>query len=305
MLEAVVNMIETINLFGTEIKLKTHNCNLFDNVGIEVEEPNINFYVRTKHCNASCSFCTFSEDASKWNGKKYKEVLKHITSKIKIRKIGVSGGEPMLNWDNFLEISNLSKEISPDSELSLNTNGYKMDRFFSHPIYKEYDFIQLSRHHYNDIINDKIFKCKLPTSDEIKTYSEIQTHKDQLQFRCNLIKGHIDNKEEIFKFLEWSNLVGVNDIGIVSLMPVNDYSKKNFIYFKINELIGSDFILSKKWDRIGGCCECFNYIYLPENNYRRPIRVYHKNTYKPSEILETIVFDGENVRVGFGGKIIY
>ena len=298
-------MLEKINLFGTDIKLKTHICNLFDTPCVEVEEPNINFYVRTNHCNASCSFCTYSNDASKWNGEKYKEVLKHITSKIKIRKIGVSGGEPMLNWDNFLEISNISKEISPNSELSLNTNGYKMDRFFSHPIYKEYDFIQLSRHHYDDNINDKIFKCKSPTSDEIKSYSEMQTHKDQLQFRCNLIKGYINNKEEIFKFLEWSNLIGINNIGLISLMPVNDYSKENYIYFKINELIGDNFMLSRKMSRVGGCCECFNYVFLPEENLRNPIHVYHKNTYKPSEIFETIVFDGENVRVGFGGEIIY
>ena len=40
--------------------------------------------------------------------------------------------------------------------------------------------------------------------------------------------GDIDTKEEAFKFLEWSNSVRINDVGLVSLMPINDYSKENY-----------------------------------------------------------------------------
>ena len=73
----------------------------------------------------------------------------------------------------------------------------------------------------------------------------------------------------------------------------------------IKELIGDNFILSKEWKRYGGACECFNYVYLPEENFRQPMRVYHKNTFKPSDITETLVFDGQNLRIGFDGEIIY
>ncbi len=114
--------------------------------------------------------------------------------------------------------------------------------------------------------------------------TSLQTHPHQLQFRCNLIKNYIDSKEEVFKFLNWANDVGMNDIGLVSLMPVNEYSKENFIYFHIKDLIGDNFFLTKKWERTGGGCECFNYIYTPEENFRRPIKVYHKNTFMPSTI---------------------
>ena len=97
-------MLESIELFGKEIKLITHNCALFgEEEGNAIEEPYINLYVRTKFCNAKCSFCTYHSDASKWNGKKYKEVLQHISDRIKIRKIAISGGEPTLYCDNFPE----------------------------------------------------------------------------------------------------------------------------------------------------------------------------------------------------------
>jgi pyruvate-formate lyase-activating enzyme len=300
------NKMELINLFNTDVKLKTHYCSFFGQKNEQVEDPYINLYLRTKYCNAKCPFCTYHSDASKWNHKKYIEVLKEISSKIKIRKIAFSGGEPTLFWENFKNMVYTAKEYSPMSEFSINTDGFKIDRFFSDPIYKIFDFIHLSRHHYDDKINDTIFKTKTPTSDEILEISKLQTHEHQFQFRCNLIKGFIDNKEEVFKYLDWSNSVGVNDIGLVSLMPINEYSKENFIYFHIKELIGDNFLLTKKQERHGGGCECFNYIYMPnEESFRRPIRVYHKNTYAPTDIQETLVFDGENVRLGFEGPIIF
>lgn len=291
-----------IELFGKEIPLRTHNCGLFKNEGIELEDPYINLYVRTKFCNAKCKFCTYANDASKYNEKKFIEVLKELSSKIKIRKVAISGGEPTLYWDNFKSIVNHAKEWTPDSELSLNTDGFRLEKLFSDPIYKLFDFIQISRHHWDDKINDEIFGTKTPTSEEIKNVVGLMTTEHQIQFRCNLIKGYIDTKEKVFQFLDWTNSLGINDVGLVSLMPVNQYSKDNFIWFHIKELIGDNFFLTKEWT-YKNSCECFNYVYMPDD-FRRPMRVYHKNTFKPSDINETIVFDGENVRLGFDGEII-
>jgi len=299
-------MANKIELFGKEIELRTHNCHLFGQEAEEFTEPTINLYVRTKYCNAKCLFCTYADDASKYNEKKFIEVLKELSSKIKIRKIAVSGGEPTLYWDNFKSITNLSREYAPDCELSMNTDGFRWEQLFNDPIYKLYNYIQLSRHHYDDKINDEIFKTKTPSSEIIKEISKLQTFPHQIQFRCNLIKGYIDNKEEVFKYLDWANSVEINDVGLVSLMPINDYSKEKYIYFHIKELIGENFMLTKKWERYGGGCECFNYVYIPpEDSFRQPMKVYHKNTFKPSDIKETIVFDGQNVRLGFDGEIIY
>ena len=298
--------MNSINLFDTEVKLKTHYCSFFGKEHQEVETPYVNLYLRTKNCNARCPFCTYHSDANKWNEKRYLEVLKEITSKIKIRKVAISGGEPTLYWDNFKSMAQIAQEWAPDAELSLNTDGLRWERLFSDPIYKDFDFIQLSRHHYDDKINDKIFNTQTPSSEMIKEVAKIQTNEHQIQFRCNLIQGYIDNKVEVFKYLDWMNSLDINDVGLVSLMPVNEFSKENFIYFHIKELIGDNFMLTKKQERHGGGCECFNYVYMPpDEQFRRPIRVYHKNTFAPQDIQETLVFDGYNVRLGFEGPIIY
>ena len=46
------------------------------------------------------------------------------------------------------------------------------------------------------------------------------------------------------------------------------------------------------------------FIYFPEDA-RQPMKVYHKNTFNPSLIRDTLVFDGENLRIGFDGDLIY
>ena len=297
-------MQEKLELFGKEIPLRTHTCALSGKTGKEIDTPYINLYVRTKDCNSRCKFCIYHSDANVFNEKKYIEVIKELASKIEIRKFALSGGEPTLYWNQFKNIISICKNISPKTFLSLNTNGLRLDRIYSEDVHKNLDWIQISRHHWDDKINDEIFDSKTPTGDEIKEIVKLSTHDHQLHFRCNLIKGYVDSKESVFQFLDWTNSLGINDVGLVSLMPVNDYSKENYIYFHIKDLIGPNFLLNKKRE-YKNACECFNYIYLPEENFRNPMKIYHKNTYLPSEVQETLSFDGENLRLGFDGEIIY
>ena len=292
-----------IKIFDKEVKLKSHQCSLFGIKGQKIESPYVNLFIRTAFCNASCAFCVYSDDASKYNSNKLQEILVELKSKVEIGKIAITGGEPTLNWEDFKSIIKISKEISPFSELSLNTNGFRWNKLFEHDLYKLFDHIHLSRQHYDDDINNKIFNTDLPTSKEIKDAVLKQTNPHQVHLKFNLIKEHIHSKEEIFKYLDWSNSMGINDIGINSLMPVNDFSIQNFV--PIENLKDDNFLITKKWERHEGGCECFNYIYIPENNFRRPIRVYHKNTFRPSDIQENLVFDGQNLRLGWDGEIIY
>lgn len=301
-------MENKLELFGKEISLKTHDCILFDkkDEAKEILNNNINLVIRTKFCNAKCAFCTYADDASKFSEKRLREVLTEINSKTNINKIAISGGEPMLHWENFKTIVKTIREFS-NAELTITTDGFRWKQFFEDPIYKEFKYIQLSRHHLNDSINDEIFKCKTPTSEDIKWASRFQTHSRQIQLRCNLIKGYTEDVNTVFEYLDWANRCDINDVGLVSLMPVNDYSKENYIYFHIKDLIGDNFFLTKEWKQYSGGCECFNYVYLPEEDFRMPMKVYHKNTYDPNgdSKTNTLVFDGKNLFQGYSLEKIY
>jgi molybdenum cofactor biosynthesis enzyme MoaA len=295
-------MIEKVEIFGREIPLRTHQCSLFGAEPNPVNDPYVNLYVRTKFCNAKCQFCTFANTASKFNEKKYIEVLNELKSKISVRKIAFTGGEPTLYWEQFKSMVEIASEIIPDASFSMNTDGLRLQRLFEDPIYKKMDNIHISRHHYNDDINNQIFKTKTPNTEELKWAQSLSTNPYQLQISCNLIKGYIDSVDEVFNMLEWVNEVEINNVGLVSLMPVNQYSREHFINFNVKDLISERFNVTREW-AYKNACQCTNYVYFPENA-RQPMRVYHKNTYAPFDINETIIFDGENVKLGFDGEII-
>ena len=107
----------------------------------------------------------------------------------------------------------------------------------------------------------------------------------------------------MYQYMEWTNSLEINNIGFVSLMPVNRYSMDNYIGFNMKDLINERFNVTREWS-YKDACECTNYIYIPEN-LRETLRVYHKNTYSPFDINETIVFDGENVKLGFEGEVVF
>src|SRR5574343_470240 len=102
--------MDKVEIFGREIPIRTHYCHLFGKENREVDEPYVNLYVRSKFCNAKCKFCTFADDANNYNESKFIEVLKEISSKIKIRKIAFTGGEPTLYWDKFISAVNLANQ---------------------------------------------------------------------------------------------------------------------------------------------------------------------------------------------------
>ena len=296
-------MVEKIEIFGKEIPIRTHQCSLFGDDPKEIETPYVNLYVRTKFCNAKCEFCTFADTANKFNENKYIEVLKELRSQIWVKKVAFTGGEPTLYWDQFKWMVQTANELVSQATLSMNTDGLNLIKLFEDPINKLISNIHISRHHYDDKINDKIFKTKTPTTEELKWAQSLSDNPYQLQISCNIIKGYIDDIPEIFKMLEWVNTLKINNVGLVSLMPVNDYSKENFKSFNVRDLISERFSLTREWSNRGSC-ECTNYVYFPEN-VRQPMKVYHKNTFNPSFMKDTFVFDGEHLRIGFDGELIY
>lgn len=285
--------MESITLFNKEIPIRTHHCQLF-NYKPKIANPYIDIYVKTKGCNAKCLFCEFSNDAAVFDFEKYLYILNEIKNKIRVKKFAFTGGEPTTNYKQFYRILEITRENFPNSNFVLNTNGYNLDKIN----FNELDSISLSRHHYFDKINNEILGFKAISKNQLKKLKK----KKVLHLSCNLIKGYIDSKEEIYKFLEFADSIGIESVGFVSLMPVNSYCKDNLIDFNDLDLISERFNLTKTWT-YENYCKCSNYIYITKK--LNVITVYYKNTYNPYDINTNLVFDGQNLTIGFSNdKII-
>lgn len=294
-----------INLFNKDITIRDKYCKFFGNEGSDISEPYINLYVRFKGCNADCLFCEFKEIATHFNFKKYEEIINEINSKgIELRKLSFTGGEPTLNYNRFKDVLKYTRETLPNTYVALNTNGLRLVDMFNDSTVDNLDNIALSKHHYIDKLNDKLLGFKSISNAEI---GEIQSSHDRtelMHFSCNLIKDGIDTNKKVIKFLENANKLNVFSAGFSSLMPVNDFCKENFIDINILEF-KKNFFNSKQFDDPGHCM-CRNYLYTPKEFKGEHVKLYFKNTFRNQELTNSLIFDGENLRYGFGqDNIIY
>lgn len=286
-----------IKLYNEEINIRTHYCQLNDCQASCVEEPYINLYVKFSGCNARCPFCIDDCLQRDFDTDKLKEILGTIQKEVKIRKISFTGGEPTLNISLLEEAFSYVKDYVPDAFTVINTNGYNIKGIFNSNILKNVDSVSLSRHHYSDKINDRIFGASVPWSSEIAKITQDEEMAKKMHFSCNLIKGYIYNLEEIENYLEHANALRVHDVGFVSLMPLNKYCKE----FSTPFIDGGRLMKMKEWS-YKTCCECANYLYISKRFYGETTKVYHRNPKSPMGFESMLMYDGETLRVGFNGK---
>jgi len=293
-----------IELFGKKISLRTEYCKLY-NFNIQpVLDPYINIFVRFKGCNAKCTFCEFADTANHFNLDKFIEIIKEVKKQIFVKKVAFTGGEPTLNMKQFKEIVSKTREILDKPSFVLNTNGINLKEVYTDDILPKYiNNISLSRHHYDDTINNKILGFNSISNQDLKSLQDSTDDKDLIHLSCNIIKGYIDSKEEVYKYLEFTNQIGIRSAGLVSLMPINQYCIDNFVDIAELDLKSKRFNITKE-TTYKDICRCKNYVYIPQSA-DDIVRVYYKNTYKPYDIVENIVFDGEYLRVGFSGDILF
>lgn len=294
-----------VNLFGKDLTVKDESCSLNGNPGKSITEPYINMYVTmTNACNAKCPFCCNGKNEGikiDFDYYKFYYLVHEIQKQITINKLSFTGGEPSLNMDLLGRCVETVKKANKEIFAIINTNGVNLSELDK--ISKYFDSIALSRHFYNDEINNEIFGTDtVAQSSDIKAF----THKDILHFSCNLQKGYIDIPRKVMLYLEEASKLGVSDIGFVSLMPCNDYCKEKFVDFTDVDFSAiENLYISKEWNQ-KTYCRCRNYLYMPKNEETDVdvVSVYTRYYVDPTHSLSTLVYDGKYLRQGFGGDII-
>jgi len=283
-----------VKLFNTEIELREHYCTLNNYKPSIIEQPYINLYVQFKGCNANCKFCEFKNCANSFNLNKFENVITQLSKQIDLRKISLTGGEATINKD-FYKVVDIVRPLT--NFLVVNTNGTNIVELYNNEYYKKFESIALSRHHYKDEINNEILGV-----ESISTTDLEQMKMKNIHFSCNLQKDYINNKEEIYKYLDFVSSTGYDDVGFVSLMGVNEYAKEQLVDFEKLDLVSDKYHKIKEW-RYKDCCKCNNYLYL--TNEGNVVKVYLRYNMKPITSISNLVFDGENLKTGFcGNKII-
>lgn len=216
-----------------------------------------------------------------------------------INRVNITGGEPSVVSPLVIRILDaIEKERFDDVHLHLNTNGVTAQarNLMQHP---RWDSISISLHHYDPKRLAEIYGCAIPTEPiEFKGID-----KQKVNFSCNLIKGYIDNRDEVRNMLDFTLDAGIPRIGFVALMKVNDFCRKHFIDIEDIPFAEIPHIYFTKSKNRGRDCKCSNYLY---NRNLKVLEIYMRNYANPLYCESSLVFDGEYLRQGFHkNNIIY
>lgn len=264
--------MKEVVLFGRTVQVKDVGCNKSNCIGQPIP-PIVNLFVKvTNACNAKCPFCSNVGHANERThfdtGKLFRCIDEILDKRIILNRLNITGGEPAMCPSIVNDI--ITKlAIQPrysHLHLHFNTNGLlassqelmRNDRFNS---------ISVSLHHYDAGRLSEIYGVKI--SNKALNFEGVK--KEKLNLSCNLIKGYVDNKEEVQRMLDFAIGIGIPRIGFVGLMPVNDYCRSHTIQLeKIDfESIPRVYYTGSR-DR-GENCKCSNYLY---NKDRRILEIY-------------------------------
>ena len=285
-----------IEIFGKEIAIKSHGCNVMDEPGQKII-PSVNLFVKvTKGCNARCLFCCNAEskeEPSTFDIPKLMAIIHELRDKgICVNRINITGGEPSIVSPLVCKIlASIENEGLDDIHLHLNTNGLlqQSQELMRHP---RWDSISMSLHHYDLSKLSELYGCRIPE----KALCLEGIDRQKLNSSCNLIKGYIDNAREAQKMLDFNLDLGIHRIGFVALMKVNSFCKEHFVDLEDIQLDTIPHVYFVKSMNRGSDCKCSNYLY---NRNLRILEIYMRNYSNPQYCESSLVYDGEYLRQGF------
>lgn len=295
-------MYEEIEIFGEKIKIKNYACSSIKNE-FNKQKMKLNLYIG---CNAKCKFCSNREmqDMGKLDLEKLEYVLKYFNERQLLNRISITGGEPTLKLDLLNDVANLIYKVIPDATVTINTNGNNLRELVNLDVIDKIEGIHISRHHYEDKINEKIFGAAVANEEDIKYVMGNVKNKKILRLNCLLMKNNIDRIEEVEKYLEFASKLGIFRVGFVSLMKINDYSIENFINF--NDIFKKEIMNPKTFVHFydTNICECINGVYISKEG--KFTEWYARMTKElDCEYTRQFVYTSNNkLTTGFGKEII-
>ena len=290
-----------MEIFGKEILIKTHGCNVLNEPGQRII-PSVNIFVKvTNQCNAHCVFCSnagYKNASTAFNIPKLMSVIHELKdSNIYVNRINITGGEPSIVSPLVYKIlDSVDEEGFNDVHLHLNTNGLlpQSQELMRH---ERWDSISMSLHHYDLEKLSELYGCAIPQSALSFAGIDLQI----LNASCNLIKGYIDSPGEAAKMLDFVINLGIPRIGFVALMKVNDFCHRHFIDLEDIHIDTIPHVYFTKSMNRGADCKCSNYLY---NKNLKVLEIYMRNYSNPMYCESSLVYDGENLRQGFNNNNI-
>jgi len=259
-----------------------------------MNEPNLSIIV-PGGCNSKCDFCFWKQQKPCDN---YYDFLETTLASLpeEFNQISLTGGEPCLS-KYLIDILYLI-DRKKFKKVILTSNGTGLYKFIfdndPHNNLKSYiDHINISRHHYNDVINETIFHntstIKIPELK--KCIKIIHQNKIDVTFNC-VLTDNLQSKEDILKYIKFAKSLKVDAISFRKQHGTIEASPQELLFYKGYITVGES-----------SCPVC-----RTKAQYIDDMLVYWKNSsVEPStelnELYEAVIHPEGKITLDWEGKI--
>ena len=300
-----------INILGKSITVKNYICSA-DGKNYKEKPENIKlqlFVNMLTFCPANCRFCVAknTKQDKTIDIDKFKSVMKLLKAEDRIRGIKITGGEPFYDIDLLNEVISAIYDIfGYEMEVAISTNGTGLGNLKKIKDLEHIETIHISRHHYGDDVNRKIFGNikNIPGTRELKDIVDSVSYKDIFVLNCVLLKDYINSPEEAHKFMDFAIEIGIPKVGFTTCSPINGYAKEQSIPYEAVIKEDDPVLLFTRGFFDYDYCHCSDGVYSSEDG--RIVEFYGKSTkMEDYAYCRGLVYDADDhLKDGFGGNII-
>ncbi len=299
-----------ISVLGTPVTVKGYICSE-DGVHYPQKPENVQLQLSvclTSFCPAGCPFCIAANTdvKQKIDISKFTRVMELLKRENRVRGVKITGGEP------FCDVGLLNETVAVlygifgySLELSVSTNGMWLHRMHEIRELEHIEAIHISRHHYDDAVNRRIFGgAAVPSGDELREIVSTVSYPDIFVFNCMLLRDGINSAAEAHRFLDFAISTGVPKVGFMDCYPVNGYAKKQAIPYETVLREDDPSLLFTRGFYDYSYCRCRDGVYVSADG--RIEEFYGRSTNTDGcRYSRGLVYGADDrLRDGFGGNII-
>ena len=260
------------------------------------------------YCDAACRFCIAKNTGKreKIDLKKLEYTLEKLKAEDAVSKIFIKGGEPFYDIELLDNVLKMIFDIFGNSlYVSITTNGNNLKSIHQIRTLEHINKIHISRHHYDDEVNNFIFGRNMISSEDIRKTAMSLPDENMLVYNCMLLKDFINSAKKAHRFMDFAIETHIKKVAYMSCAPINEYAKKQFIHFSEVFKKDDDNILFTNGFCDYSYCRCISGIYLSKNAQSEAFYARYTNT-DGCDYLRGFVYETDNVlRSDFSGESIF
>ncbi|MCQ2458688.1 MAG: radical SAM protein [Clostridia bacterium] len=300
-----------MTVLGQQVPVRNYICSR-DGIHYRPAPENANIrlvLLPTNECGACCPFCIAAGTAvpGRMDLSKLERVLTALKAENALNGITITGGEPFTDAGYLDELLCMIYGIMGTRfEVSVTTNGMYLNELHRIRYLSYLDQLHISRHHYRDDINNRLFGREMPTGDRMRELLTEFAYKDLFVFNCVLLKEGIANADEACRYMDFAIRTGAGKTAFQVCSDINAYCGRQRISYA--EVLPEDdrrFLFTRSFcDR--DACRCSDGIYFSAAEGGIMEFYGHERTGNDDGICRALIMRPDNkLLAGYDGTVLW